>query len=268
MVSLSVAEVARPSDPLLRCASVQKSFGALKAVKDLSFVVDKGEILGIGGPNGAGKTTLFEVLSGFSPADQGEVVFKGRDITNTSPDEVSRQGIARVFQSTTSFGSLSTLENVLLAVVHSRARGLPLRFVARDYEFANGLLSEFGLESKSDIEAARLPVIDRKKLMLATAMAVTPDLLLMDEPVGGLTPGETDEMMSFVRSISTKGVTIILIEHVIRFMTALSDRIMIMHQGEKIFEGLPSDLRRDPLVAAVFLGGQEHVPRKADRGSQ
>jgi branched-chain amino acid transport system ATP-binding protein len=262
-----VVAVARPNGPLLRCANVQKSFGALKAVKGLSFAVDKGEILGIGGPNGAGKTTLFEVLSGFSPADRGEVVFKGRDITNTPPDKISRQGIARVFQATTSFGSLSALENVLLAVVHSRTRGLPLRFVSRDYEFATALLAEFGLETKGDNEASRLPVIDRKKLMLATAMALNPDLLLMDEPVGGLTPGETDEMVSFVRMISMKGVTIILIEHVIRFMTALSDRIMIMHQGEKIFEGLPSDLRRDPLVAAVFLGGQQ-APQKADRGKQ
>jgi branched-chain amino acid transport system ATP-binding protein len=262
LVGVGVAVVAQPAGPLLRCANVQKSFGALKAVKDLSFVVDKGEILGIGGPNGAGKTTLFEVLSGFSPADNGEVIFKGRDITTTPPDEVARQGVARVFQSITSFGSLSTLENVLLAVVHSRSRGLPLRFAKRDYEFATSLLSEFGLTSKSDVEAARLPIIDRKKLMLATAMALAPDLLLMDEPVGGLTPGETNEMISFVKSISTKGVTIILIEHVIRFMTALSDRILIMHQGEKIFEGLPSELRKDRHVASVFLGGKESRPQK------
>ena len=216
--------------------------------------------MGIGGPNGAGKTTLFEVLSGFSPADRGEVVFKGREITNSAPDEIARQGIARVFQSTTSFGSLSTLENVLLAVVHSRARGLPFRFVTRDYTLATDLLNEFGLGSKSEIEAARLPIVDRKKLMLATAMAMTPDLMLMDEPVGGLTPGETNEMMSFVRAISTRGVTIILIEHVIRFMTALADRIMILHQGERIFEGRPADLPRDEHVASVFLGRLASLP--------
>jgi branched-chain amino acid transport system ATP-binding protein len=252
-----VADVYPTSDPLLTCAKVKKSFGALTAVKDVSFSVDKGEIIGIGGPNGAGKTTLFEMLSGFSQVDEGTIIFKGLEITNLAPDAVARLGIARVFQSTTSFGSLSTLENVLLAVVHSRNRGLPSRFLKRDYDLATNLLNEFGLTSKSGIEAAQLPVLDRKKLMLATAMALSPDLLLMDEPVGGLTPGETDEMMSFVRSISTKGVTIILIEHVIRFMTALSDRIIIMHQGEKIFEGLPADLHRDRQVASVFLGAHE-----------
>lgn len=242
--------------PLLSCNGVCKHFGALAAVNNLSFDVAEGEVLGIGGPNGAGKTTLFDVISGLSPATAGTVTFGGRDITGLSPEAICHAGIARTFQLNACFDSLSVRDNVRVAAYFGRGNrrftGLSIGREAEDR--AGAALSAVGLAGKDDALAGALPVLDRKLLMLAGALATGPQLLLMDEPVGGLSPRETDHLMAVVRRIAASGVTIILIEHVMRFLVQLSTRVMIMHHGERIYEGPPKGLVSDRTVIDVYLG--------------
>jgi branched-chain amino acid transport system ATP-binding protein len=242
--------------PLLSCKGVSKHFGALAAVNNLSFDVMPGEVLGIGGPNGAGKTTLFEVISGLNPATSGEVLFDGRNITGLPPQSVCHAGIARTFQLNASFDSLSVRDKVRVAAYFGRDyRRYPgLRLGADAEAHTDAALGAVGLYGKDNAIAGSLPVLDRKLLMLAGALATRPRLLLMDEPVGGLNPKEIDHMMSAVRKIAASGVTIILIEHVMRFLVQLSTRVMIMHHGERIYEGSPQGLAKDRTVVDVYLG--------------
>lgn len=242
--------------PLLSCNGVSKHFGALAAVNNLSFDVAEGEVLGIGGPNGAGKTTLFDVISGLNPATGGTVTFDGQDITRLPPEAICHLGIARTFQLNACFDSLSVRDNVLVAAYFGRENrrfagfsvGSEVEAVARE------ALAAVGLAGKDDAQAGSLPVLDRKLLMLAGALATQPRLLLMDEPVGGLSPKETDHLMAVVRDIASSGVSIILIEHVMRFLVQLSTRVMIMHHGERIYEGAPKGLTSDRTVVDVYLG--------------
>jgi branched-chain amino acid transport system ATP-binding protein len=242
--------------PLLACRDVGKSFGALAAVNDLSFDVVAGEVLGIGGPNGAGKTTLFEVISGLNPASRGTVQLEGHDITRLSPEEICHAGVARTFQLNAGFDSLTARENVLVGAYFGRAnRVLPtFRIGGEASRAADEALAMMGLMDRADRITGKLPVLDRKLLMMASAMATRPKLLLLDEPVGGLTAREIDRVMAAVRTIKASGVTVILIEHVMRFLVQLSDRVMIMHHGEKIFEGAPRNLANDRTVVDVYLG--------------
>jgi branched-chain amino acid transport system ATP-binding protein len=243
-------------EPLLSCKGVSKHFGALAAVNNLSFDVMPGEVLGIGGPNGAGKTTLFEVISGLNPASAGKVVFDGQDITGFSPEAVCHAGIARTFQLNAAFDSMSVRDNVLVAAYFGRDnRPYPGLRIGADIEtHARESIALVGLQGKEAMVAGELPVLDRKLLMLAGAIATRPKLLLMDEPVGGLNPREIDHMMEAVRRIVSGGVTVILIEHVMRFLVQLSTRVMIMHHGEKIYEGPPQGLTKDRTVIDVYLG--------------
>ena len=242
--------------PLLSCKGVSKHFGALAAVNNLSFDVMPGEVLGIGGPNGAGKTTLFELISGLNPATSGTVVFDGRDITRLPPESLCHAGIARTFQLNASFESLSVRDNVRVAAYFGRDnRPYPGLKLGSEVEAqTDAALAAVGLSGKDDDIAGALPVLDRKLLMLAGALATRPKLLLMDEPVGGLNPKEIDHMMGAVRSIAASGVTIVLIEHVMRFLVQLSTRVLIMHHGERIYEGPPQGLARDRTVVDVYLG--------------
>ena len=244
------------SEPLLSCRDVSKRFGALAAVNNLSFDVFPGEILGIGGPNGAGKTTLFEVISGLGPATAGRVIFNGADITQLAPEAVCHAGIARTFQLNASFESLSVRDNVRVAAYfgrHNRAYS-GLRIGSEVEERTTDALNTVGLTARDDEIAGALPVLDRKLLMLAGALATAPKLLLMDEPVGGLNAREIDRMMEAVRRVASGGVTIILIEHVMRFLVQLSTRVMIMHHGERIFEGSPQGMAKNRTVVDVYLG--------------
>ena len=242
--------------PLLECRGVRKSFGAMMAVKDLSFAIRKGEVLGIGGPNGAGKTTLFELISGLSPADQGEISFEGQRIESAPAHSICHLGIARVFQSNAAFDSLTARHNVLIAAAYGNSsRGLPpLSFDKTIRRRAEAALDFVGYKKPLSAIVRNLPVLDRKLLMIASAIATDPKLLLMDEPVGGLNPEEIDLVMGLVRRLIADGVTIMLIEHVMRFLVQLSSRIIIMHHGEKIFEGAPQALAQDETVKRVYLG--------------
>jgi len=243
-------------EPLLSCRGVYKYFGAMAAVKDLSFDLKEGEIFGIGGPNGAGKTTLFEVISGLSPADQGQVIFAGEDITNLAPESICHAGLARVFQSNAAFDSMTVAQNVIVGSVygHRNLPLVPLRINKAARERLEWALEIVGLSDKADQRADRLPVLDRKLLMFASAIAGEPKLLMLDEPVGGLTPSEIERIQVLVRDLAARGMTIVLIEHVMRFMVQLAERVMIMHHGEKIYEGPAAQLPRDPTVASVYLG--------------
>ena len=245
---------ARPA--LLSCSRLSKHFGALAAVNNLSFDVAEGEVLGIGGPNGAGKTTLFDVISGLNPATGGTVTFDGRDITKLSPKAICHAGIARTFQLNACFESLTLRDNVKVAAYFGRdnRRFAGLSTGAKTEAHTDAALSAVGLTGKDDAVAGDLPVLERKLLMLAGALATRPRLLLLDEPVGGLNPRETDHFMDVVRNIAASGVTIILIEHVMRFLVQLSTRVMIMHHGEKIYEGPPKGLTSDRTVIDVYLG--------------
>jgi branched-chain amino acid transport system ATP-binding protein len=248
--------VTAASPALLSCNRVSKRFGALAAVNNLSFEVAPGEILGIGGPNGAGKTTLFDVISGLNPATGGKVVFDGRDITGLSPEAICHAGIARTFQLNACFDSLSLRDNVRVAAYFGRdnRRFAGLSVGAEAEAHTDEALVTVGLHDNHESPAGQLPVLDRKLLMLAGALATRPKLLLMDEPVGGLSPKETDHFMDVVRRIAASGVTIILIEHVMRFLVQLSTRVMIMHHGERIYEGPPKGLTADRTVIDVYLG--------------
>lgn len=244
------------STPLLSCKGVTKHFGALAAVNNLNFDVAAGEVLGIGGPNGAGKTTLFDVISGLDPATSGEVIFDGHDISRLPPESVCHAGIARTFQLNASFESLSVRDNVRVAAYFGRDnRRYPGLRIGHDVEVqTNVALASVGLKGRDDVIAGELAVLDRKLLMLAGAIATRPKLLLMDEPVGGLNPKEIDHMMETTRRIAASGVTIILIEHVMRFLVQISTRVMIMHHGERIYEGPPQGLSKDRTVVDVYLG--------------
>jgi len=242
--------------PLLSVRNVSKQFGALTAVKDLSFDVTEGEVLGIGGPNGAGKTTLFEVISGLNPATKGSILFQGGDITHAPPEAICHAGVARTFQLNAGFDSLSVRDNVRVAAYFGRRNRLvPGLSIGKDVEArVDAAIASVGLGGREHLITGRLPVLDRKLLMLAGAIATSPKLLLMDEPVGGLNPKEIDQMMELVRNLRASGITIVLIEHVMRFLVQLSSRVMILHHGERIYEGSPRGLVRDRTVIDVYLG--------------
>ncbi len=217
--------------PLLEVTEVTKSFGALVAVDRLSFTLSEGEVLGIGGPNGAGKTTLFEVISGLSPATSGSIRFAGRDITRESAEAICHAGIARTFQLNAAFDSLTIRENVEVAAQFGRAnRGVP------------------GLRPDRHARAT----VDQA--LAVTGPADRPHRVAAKEPVGGLTPGEIDRSVALVERLRAEGRSIILIEHVMRFLVQLSDRVLILHHGEKIYEGAPRGLVKDAQVVDVYLG--------------
>lgn len=248
--------MATAEEPLLSCEGVSKYFGAMAAVKNLSCEIKRGEIFGIGGPNGAGKTTLFEVISGVARADAGSIIFDGRAIARRRPDAICKLGLARVFQANAAFESLTVYENVTLGAVYGYGQAglLPLRILPDARARVKEALEFVGMENKTGRIASQLSVVERKRLMVASALASTPKLLLLDEPVGGLNHQEIEDMMALVRRVAARGVCIVLIEHVMRFMVALATRIMIMHHGEKIFEGSPAELPKDRTVVNVYLG--------------
>ncbi len=244
--------------PLLKCQGVSKYFGALAAVKELDFQVKSDEVLGIGGPNGAGKSTLFDVISGLNPCSSGQVVFAGENIEGRSSHEICHLGLARTFQLNVGFDTLTARENLLTSRHYGRAnRGFPgYQFDRETIDKTDEVIEFVGLEEYANRQARLLPVFRRKSLMIAGALATDPKLLLLDEPVGGLNPAEIDGMFELVERIRARGITLIVIEHVMRFLLKLSDRVMILHHGEKIFEGLPGELTSNKQVVEVFLGSE------------
>lgn len=250
-----MASSSQTNDPLLVCEGVTKTFGSLRAVDGLSLTVYPGEVVGMGGPNGAGKTTFFDVVTAVTPITEGRIMFGGRDITGLAAHEVCRAGIARTFQLNAAFDSLSVRQNIEIAAHFGhgdrRFPGFAISRAARKRaKEALDLVGLTGLERT----ARDLPVLDRKLLMIAGAIATSPQLLLLDEPVGGLSPSEVDRIADVVKRLSAAGIAILLIEHVMRFLLSLSTRVVIMHHGKSIFEGAPSAVADDQTVVETYLG--------------
>ena len=241
---------------MLLCEDVSRHFGALRAVDRLSFEIARGEVLGIGGPNGAGKTTLFDLISGLTRTTGGRISLDGVEITDLPPDRTCHLGLARTFQLNAGFETLSAVENVIVAALFGRRRKLfPGIVIDRAVKRrAYDALERVGLAERAHVRVEAMTVLDRKLLMVAGAIVMEPKLLMMDEPVGGLTPDEIARVRAVVSEIAAAGTTILLIEHVMQFLMSLSDRILIMHHGQKLFEGRPADMSRDPEVVRVYLG--------------
>jgi branched-chain amino acid transport system ATP-binding protein len=242
---------------LLQCDHVTRFFGALAAVNELSFQVTRGQLYGIAGPNGAGKTTLFNLLSGHVAISSGEIRFNGEAIQNLAPHRICHRGIARTFQIPQVFSSGTVEENVLVGAYFGRREQLPGWGFDRDTKNrVQRALRLTGLEAKRRTPAHSASVFDRKRMMIASALATEPELLMLDEPFGGLNHGEIDELVVLIQQLHQSGLTILLIEHVMRALMTLSERVMIMHHGEKLVEGTPAEIRRNSDVIQVYLGRQ------------
>ena len=242
---------------ILSVDGLTKRYGAMAAVSDLTFNVKQGEVLGIGGPNGAGKTTLFDTISGVSRPTAGRVFFDGRDISNRSAAEICHLGIARTFQLNAVFDTMTVRENLQsCAYFGTRNRIMPsLTFDKQSKEQADEAMEVTGLQDLAGAVAAELPILQRKLLMTGCAIASRPKLLLLDEPVGGLNAKEIDLCAGVFRRLRDfHGMTIVLIEHIMSFMTALADRVMILHHGRKLYEGSAAGLADDEEVVEVYLG--------------
>ena len=233
---------------LLVVENLSKSFGGLRAVSGLSFEVQEGEILGLIGPNGAGKTTVFNCLTGFLPSDDGSIVFRGKSITGLKPHEICGLGIARTFQIVRPFLNLTVLDNLMIGAM-LREKSMTL---AR--KKAEEVLELLGLTKVGSQRAAGLPLPMRKRLELGRALCTGPSLLLLDEVMGGLNPKEVEEIVSLLKEVNGNGVTILLIEHVMKGVMALSHRVVVMNYGQKIAEGSPQEVVRDPNVVQAYLG--------------
>ena len=241
--------------PILECQKVTKAYGGLLAVSDLSFAVEPGEIYAIVGPNGAGKTSLFDCISGINPATSGTIRFRDREIQGMRPHDICRIGLARTFQTTVAFDSQTVLTNVLVGGTFGREGDNPfVSFKETAIATALDALALCGLAEQQRAVAGSLPVLARKRLMLATALATQPQLLLLDEPFGGLNPAERTQMIDLIRVVAGTGVTILMIEHVMKAVQALANRILVIHHGQQIAEGPPSKVLRDPRVIEVYLG--------------
>lgn len=240
---------------MLECRNVSRHYGALAAVDGIDLKIASGEVVGIGGPNGAGKTTFFDLISGLTAVSGGQVLFDGHPITGIPTYKLFHMGMARTFQVTSGFGSLTVLQNMLTSVVFGSGHETPgVLFKKAHLEKSINALEAYGLASLANRLVSDIPVLDRKKLMVASAVVHEPKILLLDEPVGGLMPGEIDEFISLMKSLKGHGMTIVFIEHVMRFLTTVSDRALIMHQGKLIYDGQPEGIAKDELVKSVYLG--------------
>jgi branched-chain amino acid transport system ATP-binding protein len=234
---------------LLEVQNVAKSFRGLRAVCNVSFSVEAHSIVALIGPNGAGKTTLFNLIAGALAPDSGTIAFAGAKIDGLRSDQICGRGIGRTFQIVKPFAGLSVLDNVVVGALHRSPR------VVTAKAYAEEILAKLGLRSKRHLPAAVLTLPDRKRLEVARALATKPKLLLLDEVMAGLRPSECDELAATLRDLNqSDGVTILLIEHVMRAVMSLADQVVVLHHGEIVGRGAPADVVRQPAVVASYLG--------------
>ena len=248
---------------LLEVQHISKHFGGLKATDDISMQVEQEEILGIIGPNGAGKTTFFNLITGTYRLTSGKILFDGKDVTNYTPEKMAKLGMARTFQNIKLFKFLSVLENVKVGFHIQTSTGmvdsiLHTKRYRNDEALANEkgmeILRRVGLANQAALLAGNLPYGWQRRLEIARAMALSPKILLLDEPAAGMNPSETAELMGFIRTLRDDGITVVVIEHDMKFMMNLCDRIVVINYGKKLAEGTPAEVTRNEQVIEAYLG--------------
>ena len=244
---------------MLEVRELSKSFGGLKAVDQASLDVRQGEIVGLIGPNGAGKTTLFAAIAGFHAPDAGRVAFEGNDITGLAPHRICAAGMVRTFQITQPFAKISVRENIMVGAYFRTA---DRKLAKREAEAVAGMV---GMAGQLDQMGADLTVAGRKRLELARALATGPRLLLLDEVMAGLRGAEVDEAMTLIRAINAQGITILVIEHVMKVIVGICSRVVVLDYGRQIANGTPEEVTRDPAVIQAYLG-KKYGERQAAGG--
>lgn len=249
-------EVKEKVKPLLEIKNVTKQFGSLKANEDVSFTIHENEIVSLIGPNGAGKTTLFNCITGFYPVTEGNVYYKGENITGLTPFQICHKGITRTFQIVKTLNEMTIEENVMTgAFLNTRSRQEALK-ITKD------VLEMTGLTKKKDVIGGSLTIADRKRVEIARALATKPDILMLDECMAGLNQTEIKDIMNLILQLKEEGLSLLVVEHIMEAIMPISDRIVVLSAGKKIAEGNPEEVANDDEVIKAYLGGKYHAKSK------